>query len=140
MPHHTSDPICLLCEFKLKDAVPFMRDWFHRVKAKYENVHCSCSHRDAASQEQAYVDHKTHAHFPDSPHNRSNPDTKEPESYALDIFQIDEDGVARFSPKFYMMIAKEARDAKEPIKWGGDFRTLGDYDHFQYVPEPVSVA
>lgn len=138
IPHHTSDPVCALCDLKLEQAHPFMLDWFRRVKAKYPNAHISWTYRDKIAQEQAFLDHRTHDHFPNSPHNRENPETKLPESLAIDLFQIDEDGVALFSPKFYLSVAQDCKAEKSPIKWGGEFKTLGDYDHFQYVPAPVA--
>lgn len=137
--HHTADPTCPLCEAKLQSAHPFMQNWFHGIKSRYINTHISWAYRGKEDQEAAFTAGKSRDHFPESPHNRLNPETQLPESLALDLFQEDEDGNARFSPKFYLMIAMENKANKVPIAWGGDFRTLGDRDHYQYVPPSITV-
>ncbi len=134
--HHTSDILCPLCESKILTAHPYMRGWFRGVKQKYVNVHVSWAYRDEQDQEAAFIAGKTRAHFPDSPHNRVNPEGRWPESMALDLFLISEDGVASFPRKFYEMLAKQIADDKLPIVWGGLFKTIEDGDHFQYVPVP----
>lgn len=133
--HHMDGPICSSCEEKLYEAHPYLRDWFHRVKKKYLNVHVSCSFRGEEDQEKAVLEHKSKLHFPNSAHNRLD-DNSQPCSRALDIFQIDEDGVARFSYPFYKKLAQECEQDQDQdqIKWGGNWKTLGDSDHFQYEP------
>lgn len=130
MLHHTHDPVCLLCEDKLFTADPRLASWFRAVKARYTNVHVSWSWRGEADQEAFFKEGKTHAHFPHSAHNKMDASGK-PCSLALDLFQIDEDGIARFSPLFYAKIADESEKTNEPILWGGTFKNIGDKDHFQ---------
>lgn len=127
IPHHTSDPSCLLCEQKLLQATKELEIWFRKVKSKYPSIHISWSYRDQASQEQAFAEGKTHAHFPHSPHNQMP-------SLAIDIFQINDKGQAIFDPIFCAKIAEEARQDEDPILWGGIFKSLGDNDHFQFNP------
>jgi hypothetical protein len=127
--HHTDDPVCPLCEAKLQQAHSYLQGFFREKKKKYSNLHVSWSFRNKVEQEQAYLDGKTRAHFPKSPHNKMK-DGK-PCAEALDLFQIDEDGVARFSPLFYVKLSHECEEDKLPIVWGGNFKKLHDYDHFE---------
>lgn len=122
--HHEDGQKCGLCEAKLLDAHPRIATWFRDLKARYLNVHISCSHRNQVEQEQAFLDGKTKAHFPFSPHNVMP-------AMALDLFQIDEDGVGRWSPMFMAKINKENKESGEPIICGIEFKNLGDSCHFQ---------
>jgi hypothetical protein len=127
---HTSDPTCPSCETKLCQAHVSLRDWFHKVKAANPNVHISWSYRGQEDQEKAFQEGKSKLHYPDSAHNKVGQD-EQPCARALDLFQIDEDGVARFSPPFYAKLAAQCLDDRDPIRWGGTFKSLGDKDHFE---------
>jgi hypothetical protein len=129
-PHHAAGAECPLCDFKLKQAHPYMVDWFHSLKKKYINVHVAWAWRDQTDQNQCFLDGKTKLQWPFSPHNHMKDD--QPFSLALDLFQEDEDGVARWSKPFFTKVNDENEAANEPIRWGGKFKTLGDSNHFQY--------
>ncbi len=133
MLHHSneSDEVCYLCLDKLQTAHVALQEWFKRKKAKYPNIHVSWAYRDAEDQMKAFLAGTSRLQYPDSPHNKLNQLTQKPESLALDVFQIDEDGIGRFSPKFYLLLNAENEMDNEPILWGGKFKTLGDYDHYQ---------
>jgi hypothetical protein len=132
---HTHDPTCPSCEEKKKDAHPYMRDWFDRTRFRHNDAHISWSYRDKESQEDAFARGATKCHFPKSAHNRVNPETQAPESYALDLFQLTENNTAKFDPMFYARIADESNKNKDEIIWGGNFKSIGDSDHFQYNPD-----
>ena len=120
IPHHTSEPVCPLCEQKLSAAHEKLIEWFHDLKSRHPDVHISWSFRDETSQEQAFQDGKTKLHFPLSAHN------KQP-AMALDIFQIDDSGKAKWDPVFCAKVAQES----PLLRWGGDWKSLGDRDHFE---------
>lgn len=125
---HTDDPVCPLCQQKLLTAHPFFHDWFARQKQKYPNLHISWAYRGKEDQERVYADGKSNARFGQSAHNAVDEKGK-PRADALDLFQIDEDGVARFSPTFMAKLWGECKD--DGLIWGGNFRKLGDFCHFQ---------
>jgi hypothetical protein len=127
IPHHSSDPVCALCEQKLSLAHSDLVTWFHDLKSRNPNVHVSWSFRDEASQEDSFKNGTTKLHFPDSAHN------KQP-AEALDIFQIDDAGKAVWNPVFMAKIAHEY----PALKWGGSWKTLGDTDHFEISRAPLS--
>jgi hypothetical protein len=131
MNHHTHDPVCPLCEDKLFTAHDYLKGWFRSLKSRYPNVHVSWAYRGQADQEEFFKEGKTRAHYPHSAHNKTD-EAGKPCSLALDLFQIDEDGVARFSPLFYAKIADESEKDGALILWGGTFKNIGDRDHFQY--------
>lgn len=129
--HHTDKKQCELCESKLKLAHPYLVDWFHKKKDKYKNLHVSWAFRNETEQNAFYRDGKTRAMWPNSPHNKTPAE-------ALDLFLIDEDGVARFPVKFYVQLDQENQADKEPIYWGGNIKLAGqgsrpDFNHYQLI-------
>jgi len=106
-----------------------MQEWFARKKLRYVNMHVSWAWRGQVEQDLFFSEGKSRARYPNSPHNhRFN---QLPCSLALDIFQIDEDGMARFSPRFYALLWEECQRDIEPIIWGGTFKSIGDAGHYQ---------
>ena len=121
--HHTNDIECPLCNEKLKDAHLTLQDWFKSLRASDTTLHVSWSYRDEANQEQAFNDGKSKCHFPDSPHNKIP-------SLAIDLFII-EDGIAKWPYDKFKEIADHIKDSGNAIIWGGDFKSIGDADHYQ---------
>lgn len=71
----------------------------------------------------------TRLEWPDSAHNKTP-------AIAIDLFQItypdkEESPVAIWSPDFFSAVAKDIEDRGLPVLWGGQWRELGDRDHFQ---------
>jgi len=126
--HHELGESCPLCEAKLKGAHPFMRDWFHAVKRRYANVHISWAYRSDEDQAEMVASGKSQAAPGKSPHNHR--ENGQPCSLALDLFLLDEDGVARFPVPFYEKLYGECRLNTEPIRWGGKF-SFRDYNHYE---------
>lgn len=125
IPHHTSDPVCALCELKLAQADAYLATWFRdHVKPNHRDIHVSWSYRNATEQEEAVREGKSKLHYPDSAHNLLP-------SHALDLFQIDQAGHAVWDPGPLAALADYNRANQLSILWGGEFKTLGDYDHFQ---------
>lgn len=122
--HHNRDPQCPGCEDRLIQGHPEIVRFFNFFKEKTPDLHCSWVYRDKEMQDEAYASGKSRAHFPNSKHNL------EP-SQAVDIFQIDEDGKAVFSKEFCESIHNEAIENGFNVRWGGDFKSLGDYGHFE---------
>lgn len=116
-------------------AHPRLGEWFRKLKARYPNVHVSCSWRGREEQERLFREQKTDLHFPHSKHNNLSP-ASQPQSLALDLFQIDEDGVGRWSPLFFAKVNAENEADREPVRWGGKFKIHGrwpDGDHFELM-------
>lgn len=128
--HHTEDVLCPMCEDKLTKTHPDMIAWYRTKKTKYANLHISWSFRTAEEQNAMVVAGKSKLQWPQSKHNHTDPFGK-PESLALDLFIIGEDGEAKFPKPFYQQLAKCCSDNHEPIRWGGVFKYLGDFDHFE---------
>ena len=124
IPHHTSDAVCPLCEEKLLQADTRLVNWFHAAKVKHPDLHVSWSYRDQSSQEQAVLDKVSRLTFPDSAHNKSP-------SLALDVFQINDQGVACWNRAFLSALNDESVAGGYALKWGGQWKDLGDYDHFE---------
>lgn len=129
IPHHTSDPVCALCEEKLSQADPALTKWFHDLKSRHPSVHISWSYRDEASQNKMVSEGASKLKYPLSAHNHTV--QGEPQSLALDIFQIDNSGRAIFDPVFCAKVNEESCSLGYALKWGGKWKALGDNDHFE---------
>jgi len=131
MPKHTNaiGP-CLLCEDKLLQAHPLVVEWFiTKVKPLHQDAHISCTWRGKQEQELAFLNGASQLHWPLSDHNKMD-DQGNPCALALDLFELDYNGIARWSWKFFKTIADEANLSEFKVKWGGAWKTLGDAAHY----------
>jgi len=128
--HHEAGPKCPLCDWKLTSAHLDLAQWFWRVKAKYNNAHVSWAYRNAEEQAQAFEAGRSRVLWPNSKHNHTD-EKGNPCSLALDLFLLDEDGVARFTKPWYSKVNSDNLANKEPIEWGGGWLGYPDADHFQ---------
>ena len=134
--HHENDiPACQLCELKLTLADPYLQDWFRTKKISYPTLHISWSYRGQVDQEAAFNSGASLLHYPNSAHNFTVLNI--PRSLALDLFSLTEAGIAVFPYPLYVKIAAENASDRLPMKWGGDFKSLGDAGHFQYTPPVI---
>lgn len=129
--HHNSDLKCPLCEEKLLNAHPLVADWFRRLKGKYINVHISWSFRGQTDQDQFLKDGKTTLAWPKSKHNHM--ENGIPKSLALDLFLIDEDGIAKWPPLWFAQVNEENEQNQEPMLWAGTWKTFKETDHFELI-------
>jgi len=131
MDKHTTDIPCPACEDKKKEAHPMMISWFDRLKSKYPNVHISWYYRGKIDQNQLLSEGRSKLPWNKSAHNIEIMGI--PCAQALDLFQLI-DNKAIFDPGFYHEISEWCLSEKDPIFWGGNWKTLGDNDHFQLDP------
>lgn len=142
---HTADLVCPRCENKLKDAHPKMAEWFrNRVKPKFPTAHISWSYRNRADQNMMVLYKRSQLAWPRSAHNRraaidpmlpfnaaNELDmNSKPYAEALDLFEII-DGKAEWKTEFFQEVAQDIKDAGLDLIWGGNWKSLGDQDHFQ---------
>jgi hypothetical protein len=132
MVKHTNDgAACPSCEEKLLQAHHTIAQWFRSdVKPKHQDAHISWSFRDKKSQNECVTMGRSKLVFPLSAHNKSD-DQGNPCALALDLFKLCSNGMASWEWKFCKDIADEAVSAGAPILWGGAWKSLGDYDHFE---------
>lgn len=136
---HEDGPVCSLCNAKLVQAHSVLRDFFNALKKSEGSVHISWAWRNEEMQNKFFEEGKSRVKWPNSKHNSTTADGR-PCSRAIDLFQIDADGLARFSGPFYEKIANFAHLEKFPIVWGGSWAQFKDRPHFQLsesVPQPV---
>ena len=127
---HTPDPVCPLCEEKLKTADLRLVHWFLEARKEFQNLHIAWSWRSKEEQESAFQEGRTRAHFPHSKHNHM--ENGKPCSLALDVFQI-QNGRVVFCPSFYFKLNELSQKMGYSIIWGGSFSTLKDNDHYEIV-------
>lgn len=130
---HTTELFCPLCEQKLSECHSVLKDLYRDIKLQFKDCHISWGYRNQQDQELFFTEHKTLAHYPHSKHNVTK-DSK-PYSRALDLFQLDPDGRAQFSPRYYVAIADFVDQKKFPLFWAGSWTQTKDHfvetDHFQ---------
>jgi hypothetical protein len=135
MKTHSDGAVCPGCEIKLRDAHGDIQRWFREeIKPMFQDCHVSWSFRGKIEQNQAVAEGKSKLPWPLSAHNKSD-DQGNPCSLAVDLFELSSNGMASWSWKYFKEIADHTKARGFPIVWGGDFKTLGDSDHFQFQIE-----
>lgn len=123
-PKHTQGENCEGCNERLKDAHPLIQSFFDQSKAVHNDLHCSWVYRDKSSQDEAYANGASRLKYPQSKHNKLPAE-------AIDVFQINDRGTAVFSKAFCVQLKTESENLGFDFRWGGDFKILGDFGHFE---------
>lgn len=132
---HTDGPDCLSCDLKLKQAHPYLSNWFtSTIKPAFPLAHISWSYRGKDDQEAAFAQSKSKLHYPNSAHNWM--ENGQPCALAIDLFVLDQ-GIASWPGQFFVDVNALSTDC---MLWGGNFRTLGDRDHWQLDPSKLPKA
>lgn len=116
-------------------ASPKVIEMYRKVKAKYFDAHVSWTFRGERDQELCFATGVSKAHWPDSPHNKMK--ENQPCSIAMDLFRLNGYGCAEWKEKWFREIAEHLKLEGIALIWGGDFKSLKDYDHFETKPEIV---
>lgn len=114
------------CDFRLQQL-------FQDV-IQHQNCAILVGHRCEADQNKACTEGKSELVWPNSKHN-SQP------SLAVDAapYPIDWENIESFK-LFGMFVKLRAKALNIPIRWGGDFKSFKDYDHFELIEaEPTDV-
>jgi D-alanyl-D-alanine carboxypeptidase len=115
---------CEGCLQRLLEGHAEIQRFFHWLKENHSDAHTSWVYRGPDDQEKARSTGASNARFGQSKHN-SLP------ARAIDIFQIDVNGVAIFDRKWCLELNEQAKAAGFRLKWGGEFKSLGDYGHWE---------
>jgi hypothetical protein len=132
---HVKNTDCPGCKKRTDTACLELQSWFWKfIKPNYPDVHVSWGYRGKEDQEKEFAEGATRAHYPKSPHNRTNPKNGQPESYALDLFQ-QINGKYVSDPVFFAKLDDISRKEGYCLIWGGNFKSIGDSNHFQFNPD-----
>lgn len=131
-PHQVGPVKCGACLARLAECHPDLSEWFWFMKAVKPFLHVSWGYRNKEEQGLAIASGRSEKPFPMSKHNATN-DIGEPESLAVDVFeQIAGRGV--WEPKtMYDIWVLTQKTYPDRFKWGGKFKSLGDFCHFELV-------
>lgn len=127
--HHEPGSTCPLCAEKLATADSRLITWFLKKKEIHPEIHVSWAWRGQADQDRFFREGKTFLKWPESEHNHMEHGV--PCARALDLFCLTDKGQAIWDEAFFARLASECEKDGDPILWGGNFRKLGDGDHFQ---------
>lgn len=134
MSHKNGTLDCETCAEKLAHAHSELAIWYtDNVKPAFPNAHISWSYRGPEDQEKCFKDGKSNAHYPMSPHNKTD-DQGNPCALALDLFQLSESGQAFWPVSWFNEINKLCVQDFPSMEWGGNFTIKGkyrDFDHYQ---------
>ena len=129
--HHSADPICPKCEITLMWAHPEFIPVWKAIKTKFLDAHISWTYRDKDSQEEAFKERKSNAHFPNSPHNKTDAKGNKC-SHAIDLFQItSEHPEGLWKEEWFEEIATYIVALFPFVFWGGKFKSIHDGDHYE---------
>lgn len=86
-----------------------------------------CGYRGEEEQMEAYRSGNSKAKFGQSKHNHSP-------SLAVDVapYPIDWDDISRFK-EMGEIVLRKADELGIKLRWGGDFKSLKDYPHFELI-------
>lgn len=126
---HRNSQDCPRCRFKLIEAHIAMVDWFNWIKGLFPDAHVSWSFRNEKTQNLMVKTGKSRLAWPNSKHNFSQ--DGQPCSKALDLFRLDDVGVAKFEKPWFEKIYRVSVENNFPIRWGGNFKSFADSDHFE---------
>lgn len=121
---HTRGDSCQGCLDRLLEGHNDIVEAYHFAKARHPDFHLSCVHRGKEDQEKAFESGASMAQFGQSKHNLMPAE-------AMDGFQIDENGSAVFDPKFCRQLNVEFQEAGFKMRWGGNFKKIGDHCHWE---------
>jgi len=131
---------CKTCAEKIEGCHNSLRLWFEIISDNFKDCHVAVGFRGEADQEAAVAAGLSHAVWGKSKHNYM--EDGKPSSWAIDIFQLGEDGKAHFEPSYFENIwgfIKKLQDdaGDQDLTWGGLFHTLKDLDHFEMIKAEV---
>jgi hypothetical protein len=132
LSYHSPGPDgrCAGCLDKLSAVDPYLQNWFWTsVIPKFPNAHVSWGFRDEEMQNSCLAAGTTKLEWPNSAHNKSP-------ARAIDLFQIipgndTSSPVAIWAPAFFVSLSDMIAKEDLPILWGGQWKELGDKDHFE---------
>ncbi len=139
--HVSPSETCASCAEKLSGCHNSLKLWFEILADNFKDCHIAVGFRNEADQEQAFYSGRTHDHWPQSKHNRMS--NGKPESWAIDIFRLGEDGKAYFEYAYFDNIWNfinkiQTQAGDQEIYWGGLFSRLKDYDHLELLKVEVN--
>ncbi len=131
MLRHIEGLECPLCNEKLRSADPTIVNIYKLlIKPNFPDCHISWTYRNKEDQEEAFKNKRSKLHYPDSLHNKTDSYGK-PCARAIDLFQLTKEKKAAFPVKYYFQIAELLKKQQMPIRWGGTFKSISDFDHFE---------
>lgn len=130
---HTNEGVCPRCEAFLKDAHPTIREWFHKAKVVFPTLHTCRVWCGKEEQDKLVSERKSLLKWPYSKHNHTiRINGKDvPQSLAMDLFNLLENGEADFRIQYLVQIANWFEDQGAPLAWGGTWKKFYDGDHFE---------
>lgn len=130
---HEKVGACPRCEKMLEQAHPYFSVLWKTLKSEFPTVHISTTFRSEKDQEVAFQQGRSRLHWDASDHNRMDSSGKEC-SRAIDLFEINKDGVAIWSHSQFFKIAEWLERNDYPVGSGIRWTKFKDGPHFFLLP------
>lgn len=128
--HDSDAETCPLCSEKLQSADPQLVEWFLDMKKHFPSLHIAWAFRSKEDQDRACKEGASQRPWPTSKHNFMRDGL--PCAQALDVFELDENERASFSPRFYFLISELTKKLSfKNVEWSGEWRRFKELMHFQ---------
>jgi peptidoglycan L-alanyl-D-glutamate endopeptidase CwlK len=120
----------LISKVRLQSCNPLLQRLFNDV-IQTRDCAILVGERNQCDQDAACASGKSRAPWPTSKHNCSP-------SRAVDVapFPIDWDDIKRFR-EFADFVKERAAALGISVRWGGDFKTIGDFDHWELTDNGI---
>lgn len=128
---HTDQAVCLGCVQRLAEAKQELGNWFWVMKQHNPYLHVAWAYRDEENQNRMHAEGASKLVYPNSKHNKTDADGR-PDAEAIDLFEQYK-GEGHWSKEAMTKVNAKSIELGYKMRWGGDFKSLGDYDHFELV-------
>lgn len=128
-PIHRPGASCQGCDARMREGHPVLKQLWESVKKQFPSAHMSWVWRNKAQQLHFMRQDHSKLLWPNSQHNKLC--NGEPCSRAFDLFSLNDRGAAMWDPGYMRDVWKWVQHTKLPVRWGGAWTKLGDYNHFE---------
>lgn len=128
-PKHSHGETCDGCDARMLEAHPKVWEIWKELKQEFPSAHVAWVWRNKLQQFSEFKKGASKLEFPHSQHNKTL--QEKPCSRAFDVFSLNPKGVAVWDPGYMRTIWKWIQSRQFPMRWGGAWQTLGDFNHFE---------
>lgn len=131
MPKHSIRQPCESCDSKIGELNPNFARFVISILKNHDDCHISTAYRGMIAQNAAMALGRSNLRYPLSKHNKTD-EYGLPNAEAVDLFRIDDKGKAHFEKYYFEDIWIFCKSKDMDISWGGNWKSLKDYPHFEY--------
>lgn len=134
---HTRPPeLCAQCLEYLTYCHPDIVNFVYHIQKVFLDCHVCQGWRSKEDQHKAFAAGLSQLDWPNSRHNKVIDNI--PQSFAVDLFRLDEHNKFQFEPGYYQRIwdyylFNKKLFRHQDVHWGGNYLHFKDLDHFEIM-------